>query len=155
MSHVKLHGIVTHDMNQGRKTDYLFRLSIKGVIFNDGGHVLVVKESGRDFWDLPGGGMDHGETIKDAIAREFREEVGLDSDFDFSPIHVEDPKLLARSAILQVRMIFHVSPTGLRFGPGDDGDEIMFVDPESFSHAEHFRERQIHEYAKLAAAKTT
>lgn len=47
----------------GRKNDYLYRLSLKGLVVNDNGEVLVVKETGRTWWDLLGGGMDHGETI--------------------------------------------------------------------------------------------
>ena len=62
-----LHGVVEH-LEKIRKTDYLYRLSIKGIIFNDAGEILFVKESGRDWWDLPGGGMDHGEDIETAIA---------------------------------------------------------------------------------------
>ena len=56
-------GEIHHANNPGR-TDYLYRVSLKSVIFNDHGEVLVVKESGRDWWDIPGGGMDHGESIK-------------------------------------------------------------------------------------------
>lgn len=58
-----IHGVIKHP-NSPRPTDYLFRVSLKCVIRNDAGEVLAVKEVGRDFWDLPGGGMDHGESIQ-------------------------------------------------------------------------------------------
>ena len=44
--------------NSPRQQDYLFRVSLKAVIFNENNEVLIVKESGRDWWDIPGGGMD-------------------------------------------------------------------------------------------------
>lgn len=43
-----IHGVVEHPEST-RKTDYLYRLSIKGTIFNDTGEILFVKESGRDW----------------------------------------------------------------------------------------------------------
>ena len=55
-----------------QRQDYLFRVSLKAVIFNENDEILIVKESGRDWWDIPGGGMDHGESIKEALARELR-----------------------------------------------------------------------------------
>ena len=73
-------GHISHDNNSDRRTDYLYRISLKGLIRNDAGEVLVVKEAGRDWWDLPGGGMDHGEDIKFALAREMKEEVNMEGD---------------------------------------------------------------------------
>lgn len=111
-------------------TDYLYRLSIKGIIFNDVGEILFVKESGRDWWDLPGGGMDHGEDIKTAIAREMKEEVNLTGDFTYRIVYVDDPAELKNAKVLQVRLIFVIRPEVMEFSPGDDGDEIIFMSLE-------------------------
>lgn len=108
----------------GRKDDYLYRLSLKGVIINDKNEVLVVKETGREFWDIPGGGMDHGESIKDALAREMHEEVGMTGDFEYQIIAIEDPMYLKNANVLQVRLIFRITPSVMEFAPGIDGDEI-------------------------------
>lgn len=121
-----LHGIVEHAEGT-RKTDYLYRLSIKAIIFNDAGEVLFVKESGRDWWDLPGGGMDHGEDIKAAIAREMKEEVNLTGDFTYRIAHVDDPAELKNAKVLQVRLIFIIKPDIMEFSPGDDGDQVAFL----------------------------
>jgi 8-oxo-dGTP pyrophosphatase MutT (NUDIX family) len=46
-----------------------------------GGEVLLTRLSHRGAhpgaWTLPGGGLDHGETPRDALAREVREECGV------------------------------------------------------------------------------
>ena len=124
-----LHGVIKHSEGT-RKTDYLYRLSIKGIVFNDAGEMLFVKESGRDWWDLPGGGMDHGEDIKTAIAREMKEEVNLTGDFTYRIAHVDDPAELKNAKVLQVRLIFIIKPDIMEFSPGDDGDEVAFISLE-------------------------
>ena len=129
MNSVSVHGVVKHPEGT-RKTDYLYRLSIKSIIFNEDDKILFVKESGRDWWDLPGGGMDHGEDIKAAIAREMKEEVNLTGDFIYQIAHVDDPAELENARVLQVRLIFIVTPEVMEFSPGEDGDEIVFMSLE-------------------------
>lgn len=42
------------------------------------GKVLVVREKNRKLFNLPGGGLKKGETIKDGLIRELKEELNLD-----------------------------------------------------------------------------
>jgi 8-oxo-dGTP diphosphatase len=60
---------------------------VAAVIVRDG-RVLMVRErrrgptgrhDGAEYWVLPGGGIEPGETPEEAVAREVREEVGLAS----------------------------------------------------------------------------
>lgn len=46
--------------------------------------VLLLKKPRRGWWVAPGGKMEAGETVKDSVIREFREETG---------IFLKDPKL--------------------------------------------------------------
>jgi 8-oxo-dGTP pyrophosphatase MutT (NUDIX family) len=132
-----------------RKTDYLFRVSLKGFIQNEKGHVLLVKETGRTWWDFPGGGMDHGEDIKAALARELKEEVNMDGDFSYRVIEVEPPHYLDDIATWQIRIIFFVDPLEMTFTPGVDGDEVSFIDPESLKDSTTVFERKVFEYTQL------
>ena len=120
-----VHGAIIHS-DSGRK-DSLIRVTLKAVIIDEEGKTLVVKESGRDWWDLPGGGMDHGEDIKSALAREMHEEVNLNGDFEYKIIYVHEPKLLEHINAYQVRLFFIVKPENMEFSPGEDGDELAFM----------------------------
>lgn len=57
------------------------RTRYQGAILRDH-HVLLLKQmehaSGRSYWQIPGGGMEEGETEEQCVRREMREETGLD-----------------------------------------------------------------------------
>lgn len=56
-----------------------YRLSSHAVIFNANNQVLLLKATYADCaWGLPGGGLDQGETIHQALIRECLEELGCD-----------------------------------------------------------------------------
>ncbi len=54
-----------------------FRVGVYAVIFDEG-LVLLAHRRDIDWWNLPGGGMEMGETVEEAMCREVREETGLD-----------------------------------------------------------------------------
>jgi 8-oxo-dGTP diphosphatase len=57
--------------------DDWFRLSVHAVITNSAGEVLLLKATYADgAWGLPGGALDPGETVHEALQRECREELG-------------------------------------------------------------------------------
>src|SRR4051812_34113653 len=51
-------------------------ITIKGLVYNDKGELLFLKDDGGK-WDLPGGRMDHMETVLQTLSREIREEMGV------------------------------------------------------------------------------
>jgi len=52
--------------------------SVTAIVPNERGHILMVHKADNDLWALPGGAMDLGEYIADAVVREVKEETGID-----------------------------------------------------------------------------
>ena len=58
----------------------------RGVIYNDNNQIALIHLKGddifghRDYYETPGGGKEKGETFKDALIREIKEEIGVDID---------------------------------------------------------------------------
>jgi ADP-ribose pyrophosphatase YjhB (NUDIX family) len=53
-------------------------LGVRALVMDEKGRILLVKHSYVHGWQLPGGGVEPGETIGDALARELREEANIE-----------------------------------------------------------------------------
>ena len=104
-----------------------YRVSVKAKI-NFNGKTLLVKEDGKK-WDFPGGGIEHYETIDEALKRELTEEIGV-SDF----IITSGPKIFkmidaaANRPLIFVVYELELDPT-TEFHPSDNV-EISLFEPE-------------------------
>lgn len=54
-----------------------FRVAVSALIFHEG-NILLAHRRDIDWWNLPGGGMEAGETVDEALRREVYEETGLE-----------------------------------------------------------------------------
>lgn len=129
--------------------DSLYRVTLKCLVTDPAGKVLVVRETGRGSWDLPGGGIDHGEDIKTAIARELYEEVNYSGDFSYSLLTIDNPFKLKTRDVWQMKIVFKVSLDLSAISAGQDVEEIAFIAPDSLKNSDHPPEKSIHEYSQI------
>jgi ADP-ribose pyrophosphatase YjhB (NUDIX family) len=74
------------------------------------------EKPGREYWLLPGGGVNSGESLVDALHRELAEEIGIDEDLPVEgPVAIVDSIAPARSfAAKHVVHIIFAGDLGVR-----------------------------------------
>ena len=131
----------------GKYPNTFYRVSLKAIIRNKNNEVLVVKEKGSQ-WSLPGGGMEHGEDVHEALKRELYEEVLIDSTFRETLVDSATMYLERKEAWL-LWLVFKVEIENLTYGVGEDADEVAFVNPAIFKDSPYLSEQLVYKFAKL------
>lgn len=49
------------------------------VVIDDEGRILLHKRTDNEYWSIPGGSMEPGESIGETVVREVREETGIEA----------------------------------------------------------------------------
>lgn len=114
-----------------------YRVSVKGIVIDEDGRILLAREENGK-WELPGGGLDHGEDPIECLKREIHEETGL------TVTHVSpSPKYFTTSPSLRgnfqtANIIYQIELANLDFTPSDECQELRFFSPEEMAEADLF-----------------
>jgi len=135
--------------------------AVAAVMIEDG-RILLVKraaEPSKGKWSLPGGSVEWGESLVDALKREVREETGLEIEVEklagvFDLIISEPPGVTSHLPLLTphsslithhyIIIDYFAHPTGGTLAPGDDADDARWVPIEELDRYElsnHLRAR--------------
>jgi ADP-ribose pyrophosphatase YjhB (NUDIX family) len=97
--------------------------SVTAIVPNQDGAILMVHKTDNDLWALPGGGMDVGESMADAVVREVTGLVGIYS----NPNHVmayDDGEVRQQCSIC-----FTTRMLGGQLATSSETKEVRFMDP--------------------------
>jgi mutator protein MutT len=103
-----------------------------GAIVLEKGEVLLVRrnrEPALGQWSLPGGRVEWGETLREAIAREVREETGVDIEVEGLAGIAERilPDDAGKTEFHYVILDFWARPKSRDLTPGDDASDARWV----------------------------
>lgn len=112
--------------------DCLYRVAARVLVIQDG-KVLLVKEADDGWWALPGGGIDHGESIELTVSREVEEELGVPaskvlSDFKIAYYNIGQ----VVSSVPRMNLFFKVSVPEASLKKTDHVSEWKWFTKEEF-----------------------
>ncbi|MGB0757094.1 MAG: NUDIX hydrolase [Patescibacteria group bacterium] len=104
-----------------------YRISVKALVLDEDKRFLLVQED-NGTWELPGGGLDHGETPHEGLKREIKEEMQI-------PVTYikETPDFVTtweEKGSWKANIIYEASLEHLNFTPSDECVAVKYFTPE-------------------------
>lgn len=114
-----------------------YRVSVKGIVIDDNGRILLSRED-NGMWEMLGGGLDHNEDPIDCLKREIHEETGLVvTDISERPLYfITSPRANADTFIANV--IYEIKLKDYDFTPSDECQELRFFSTEEMHEVDLF-----------------
>jgi ADP-ribose pyrophosphatase YjhB (NUDIX family) len=111
--------------------------SVSACVFDASGRLLLMHRADNGHWGIPGGNIEIGESVTQAVAREVREETGLEIAVGRLVGVYSDPAnhMIATypSGVMvhYVNLCFAATVTGGTLGGSDEGEEVAFFAPDA------------------------
>ncbi|MDP3985695.1 MAG: NUDIX domain-containing protein [bacterium] len=100
----------------------MFRIGVFGIITDNENRVLLCHRRDYDLWNLPGGGVESGESPWGALVREVKEETGLDAVPSFlTGVYSKPDKN-------EIVLSFSCTVTGGKITLNEEADKIEFFE---------------------------
>ncbi|HZI97616.1 MAG TPA: NUDIX domain-containing protein [Actinomycetales bacterium] len=108
--------------------------SVTAVVVDNTGDLLLVHKTDNDLWALPGGGVDPGESVSEAVLREVLEETGMDVEVvRLSGVYTNPRHVMAYDdgeVRQQFSLCFVARLLGGTLTTSSETSEVAFVPPE-------------------------
>lgn len=120
-----------------------FVVTQKAVLF-DGDELLLVRDAKDGDWEFPGGKVDRGERAVESLAREVREETGLEPTVE-GPVHTATKRRKKKRGKFFVHYRGRVERRDVTLS--DEHDEFAWLAPEAAAERLSRRRRRALERA--------
>lgn len=129
MKHLAL--INPDNLTESDIQDWERRVAARAVVFDEDGKIGLLHVTKRNYYKLPGGGVDPGESVRQALDRECEEELGVRIDVEREIGGIIEYRTEFR--LHQISYCFLASTTSPKGSPTftqkerDDGFEVVWV----------------------------
>ncbi len=93
--------------------------------------ILLIRRTDNKYWSIPGGGMEPGESIREAARREVKEETGIDCEITGLVGIYSNPRHVAAYDDGEVRQEFSICLAGYLLGgslrTSNESSDVRFV----------------------------
>jgi len=100
----------------------MFKIGVFAIITDNQGRVLLCHRRDHDLWNLPGGGVETGESPWDALVREIKEETCLEA----KPVHLTG--VYSKPDKNEIVLSFACEVTGGSIALNDEVDKIEYFE---------------------------
>lgn len=114
-----------------------FRVSVKGIVVDNTGRLLLARED-NNRWDLLGGGLEHREDPIDCLRREITEETGLEvTSVSAAPKYFVTAIRFGHTTYI-ANVIYEITLASLDFTPSEECQELKFFTVEEARQIDTF-----------------
>lgn len=122
------------DQHEQLGTEYQLRKSARAILLNEEGNIATQYLKTYTYHKLPGGGVDAGESVEEALKREVKEEVGCDCEI-IRPVGMvieyrNKYKLIHISYCYVARVVGEIGGRALEEKEVEEGHETKWLPPE-------------------------
>jgi ADP-ribose pyrophosphatase YjhB (NUDIX family) len=110
------------------------KVAVSALVRDDQGRILMIHRTDNGKYSIPGGGLEAGETVSNAVVREVKEETGIDVEVTGMIGVFSDPEHVIEYDDGEVRqefsICFHARPIGGELRTSEESKDVKWVIPE-------------------------